>query len=126
MADMNLKLSEKDFLVEKIRTQYTEKQHTELDELKALDKKVKLPAKVFAYIFGTISALVMGFGMSLVMTDIANKIGISNPFVTGIIIGILGMLMAIVNYPIYKGILFSRKKKYAEKIIALSDKISNS
>lgn len=126
MADMNLKLSEKDFLVEKIRTQYTEKQHTELDELKALDKKVKFPAKVFAYIFGTISALVMGFGMSLVMTDIANKIGISNPFVMGIIIGILGMLMAIVNYPIYKGILFSRKKKYAEKIIALSDKISNS
>lgn len=126
MADMNLKLSEKDFLVEKIRTQYTEKQHTELDELKALDKKVKCPAKVFAYIFGTISALVMGFGMSLVMTDIANKIGISNPFVMGIIIGILGMLMAIVNYPIYKGILFSRKKKYAEKIIALSDKISNS
>lgn len=126
MADMNVKLSEKDFLVEKIRTQYTEKQHTELDELKALDKKVKRPAKVFSYIFGTISALVMGFGMSLVMTDIANKIGISNAFAMGIIIGILGMLMAIVNYPIYKGILFSRKKKYAEKIIALSDKISNS
>ena len=40
-----------------------------------------------------------------------------------IVIGIVGMLMAIVNYPIYKGILDSRRKKYANKIIAISDKI---
>ena len=40
-----------------------------------------------------------------------------------IVIGIVGMFMAIINYPIYKGILGSRRKKYADKIIALSDKI---
>ena len=60
-----------DFLVQKIRTQYTEKEHTGLDELKELDTKVKRPANVFAYIFGSISAIIMGAGMSLVMTDIA-------------------------------------------------------
>ena len=37
----------------------------------------------------------------------------------------VGMFMAIINYPIYKGILGSRRKKYADKIIALSDKIMN-
>lgn len=115
--------SEQDFLVQKIRTQYTEKEHTGLDELKELDTKVKRPANVFAYIFGSISAIIMGGGMSLVMTDIAETVSIGHPMLYGIIIGIVGMLMAIINYPIYKGILGSRRKKYADKIIALSDKI---
>lgn len=111
------------FLVQKIRTQYTEKEHTCLDELKELDTKVKRPASVFAYIFGSISAIIMGSGMSLVMTDISKTIGIENPMLYGIIIGVIGMFMAIINYPIYKGILGSRRRKYADKIIALSDKI---
>ena len=115
--------NDKDFLVQKIRTQYTEKEHTGLDELKELDSKVKRPANVFSYIFGTISAIIMGSGMSLVMTDIGATVGIAEPMFPGIIIGIIGMFMAIINYPIYKGILGARRKKYADKIIALSDKI---
>lgn len=115
--------NDQDFLVQKIRTQYTEKEHSSLDELKELDAKVKCPANVFAYVFGSISAIIMGSGMSLVMTDLADIIGIQNPMLYGIIIGVLGMIMAIINYPIYKGILGSRRKKYADKIIALSDRI---
>ena len=115
--------NDQDFLVQKIRTQYTEKEHTGLDELKELDTKVKRPANVFAYVFGSISAIIMGSGMSLVMTDIAEMVGIENPMLYGIVIGVVGMFMAIINYPIYKGILGSRRKKYADKIIALSDKI---
>ena len=115
--------NDQDFLVQKIRTQYTEKEHTGLDELKELDTKVKRPVNVFAYIFGSISAIIMGAGMSLVMTDIAETVGIQNPMLYGIIIGIIGMFMAIINYPIYKGILGSRREKYADKIIELSDKI---
>lgn len=117
--------NDQEFLVQKIRTQYTEKEHTGLDELKELDSKVKRPANVFAYIFGSISAIIMGAGMSLVMTDIGAKIGVTDPMITGIVIGVVGMLMAIINYPIYKRILGSRRKKYSDKIIALSDKITN-
>ena len=113
------------FLIQKIRTQYTEKEHTDLDELKALDTKVKRPANLFAYTFGSIGAIVMGSGMSLVMTDIAETVGIQNPMLYGIIVGILGMAMTIVNYPIYKSILSARRKKYADQIIVLSDKIMN-
>lgn len=65
----------------------------------------------------------MGCGMSLVMTDIGSTIGMTDTMVPGIIIGIVGMLMAIINYPIYKGILGSRRKKYADQIMKLSDKI---
>ena len=115
--------NEKEFLVQKIRTQYTEKEHTQLDALKELDKKVKRPANVFAYMFGSIGAIVMGCGMSLVMTDIGSVIGITSPMFPGIVIGIIGLVVAIINYPIYKRMLNSRKKKYADEIIKLSDSI---
>ena len=115
--------NDQEFLVQKIRTQYTEKQHTQLDALKALDAKVKKPANIFAYIFGILSAIIMGCGMSLVMTDIGAMLGMSNTMTLGIIIGVVGLLLAVINYPIYKGILSSRKKKYAQQIIALSDEL---
>lgn len=115
--------NDQEFLIQKIRTQYTEKELSDLDELKALDSKVKRPTNVFAYFFGSIAALIMGSGMSLVMTEIGAMVGIGDPMIPGIAIGIVGLLMAIVNYPIYKRILNSRRKKYADQIIALSEKI---
>lgn len=115
--------NDQEFLVQKIRTQYTEKEHTQLDALKELDAKVKRPANVFAYVFGSISAIIMGSGMSLVMTDIGSTIGVEDAMTPGIVIGVVGMLMAIINYPIHKKMLTSRRKKYADKIMELSDKI---
>ena len=116
--------NDQNFLVQKIRTQYIEKQHTQLDALKKLDARVKRPANVFAYVFGSLSAIIMGSGMSLVMTEIGETLGIQNPMVYGICIGIVGMLMAIVNYPIYTRLLGARRKKYADQIIALSDEMT--
>ena len=116
-----------EFMVEKIRTQYMEKDSTEKDLslLRELDAEVKRPVNVFGYTFGSIGAIIMGAGMSLVMTDIAQTVGLHNPMLYGIIIGVIGMLMVIVNYPMYKSILSSRRRKYADKIFALSDKIMN-
>ena len=115
--------NDQQFMAQKIRAQYMEKQASELDALRELDAKVKRPANVFAYIFGSISAIVMGAGMSLVMTDIGSTIGMDSTMIPGIVIGVVGMIMALVNYPIYKGILNSRKKKYGAEILKLSDKI---
>ena len=109
--------------MQKIRTQYTEKEYTQLDALKALDAKVKKPAHVFAYIYGSLSAIVMGAGMSLVMTDIGAMIGLSATMVPGIVIGIVGMGMALTTYPIYKNMLSNRKKKFAPQIMELSDRL---
>jgi len=115
--------NDQNFLVQKIRTQYTEKEYSGIDELKKLDSKVKRPANVFAYIFGSIGAVVMGSGMSLVMTEIAETVGIADPMTCGIVIGIAGLVMVVINYPVYKKLLASRRKKYAAEIIALSDKL---
>ena len=117
--------NDKKFLAEKIRTQYVERQPSELDALRELDSKVKRPANVFAYTFGGIAAIIMGSGMSLVMTDIGATLGIENAIVPGIIIGVVGMAMALINYPIFKKILGGRKKKYGEEILKLSESIIN-
>jgi predicted cobalt transporter CbtA len=115
--------NDQQFMAQKIRTQYMEKAPSELDALHKLDSKVKRPANVFAYVYGSISAIIMGAGMSLVMTDIGEIIGFTSTFVPGILVGVLGLGMALVTYPIYKGILNSRKKRYGSEILALSDKI---
>ena len=117
--------NDQQFIAEKIRTKYMEKQPSELDALRELDAKVKRPANVFAYTYGSISAIIMGAGMSLVMTDIGATLGIASAMIPGIAIGVVGLGMALLTYPMYKGILNSRKKKYGAEILALSDKIMN-
>ena len=115
--------NDQQFIAQKIRAQYMEKESSELDELRLLDAKVKKPANLFAYLFGSFSAIVMGGGMSLVMTDVGSYVGMETPMIPGIIIGVIGMALAIVNYPIYKSILNSRRSKYSAEILALSEKI---
>lgn len=122
---MTMNKNDKDFLVQKIRSQYTEKETSAIDELKALDAKVKKPANIFAYAFGSVSAIIMGSGMSLVMTDMSTHLGI-NSIVPGVVIGVVGLGMCLANYPIYKRLLESRRKAHAQEIIELSDRLMNS
>ena len=117
--------NDQQFIAQKIRTQYMEKESTELDALRELDREVKRPANIFAYVFGSISAVIMGSGMSLVMTDIGATLGIEKAIIPGVIIGVLGMAMALVNYPMYQKILAARKRKYGGRLLELSDKIIN-
>ena len=117
--------NDQQFMAQKIRAQYMEKVPSELDSLRELDAKVKKPATVFSYIFGSISAIIMGAGMSLVMTDIGEILGMTSAMIPGIAIGVVGLGMALLTYPMYKGILNSRKKKYGAEILKLSDKIMN-
>lgn len=63
--------------------------------------------------------------MSLLMTDLAETLSIAQPTIPGVLIGILGCIMAVINYPIHKKWLSSRKKKYGKDILRLSDKILN-
>ena len=83
----------------------------------------RVSANVFGYTYGSISAVIMGAGMSLVMTDIGAMIGLTATMVPGVAIGVVGMGMALTTYPIYKKILTSRKKKYANKIMELSERV---
>lgn len=106
-----------------IRKNYLPRQKSQLEELKELDARVKKPANTFGYTYGSVSTVVMGAGMSLVMTDIGTTIGLAGAMVPGIAIGVVGLGLALSTYPIYKKILNDRKKKYAPEILKLSEKI---
>jgi len=116
-------MKDKEFVVERIRAQYTEQTYTELDALKALDARVKKPARVFGGIYGSLGAIIMGCGMSLLMTDIGAILGITETLIPGVAVGAVGFIMTLTTYPIYKRILTSRKKKYAAQILELSERV---
>lgn len=113
----------KDSNMKEILDRYTEKKETDADVLKKLDRKVSAPAYRFAYIFGSVSSLVLGAGMSLIMTDIGSIVKVENPFEWGLVLGIIGLVAVSVTYPLFKGILTSGRKKYAESVLALGEKI---
>lgn len=106
--------------VEKIRAQYEEYEMTKLDELKALHREVKRPADVFAYVFGSIGALVLGGGMCLAMPEV-----VEGYMPLGIAIGVVGIVMVSINYLIHKSYLRARKHKYSDEIVKLSAQILN-
>ena len=114
--------NDQQFIAQKIRTQYMEQQNTELDALRALDAKAKRPANIFSYLFGGLGAI-MGCGMSLVMTDIGVTLGLENAWCP--VIGVIGLAMALINYPLYRQILRGRKQRYAPEILALSEQLMN-
>lgn len=107
---------------EQIANQYAPKDTSKVVALRKLDARAKLPANVFTYTLGIASALVFGIGMCLAMGKIGSGTAVS--VVLGIVVGVVGMIGMGVNYPIYKRILESGKKKYAFEIMELAKKIS--
>lgn len=107
---------------EQLANEYAPKETSKVVALRKLDAKAKLPANIFTYTLGVVSALVFGTGMCLAMGQIGGGTQVS--FIAGIIIGIIGMVGMSVNYPIYKRILENGKKKYAFEIMELAKEIS--
>ena len=123
LESLSMREKAEEFLVNKIRSQYIQNDKKELDELVNLDKKVKLQPTILAYVLGTIGALIMGFGMSLTMTNIGTALGINNTMLIGTILGIIGIIICVINYPIYNKYLGVRKAKYSTEILRLTDKL---
>jgi hypothetical protein len=108
-------------IAESIAKEYAPKESSKIVALKKLDHKAKLPATIFTYSLGVISALVFGTGMCLAMQVIGSGVA---GMVFGIIIGIVGLIGCGINYPIYKRMLEKGKAKYAYEIVELARQIS--
>lgn len=107
---------------EQIANEYATKDTAKVVALRKLDARAKLPATIFTYSAGIVSALVFGTGMCLAMGQIGN--GGTGAFALGIAVGVLGMIGMGANYPIYKRILERGKRKYAFEIVELAREIS--
>ena len=109
-------------LAESIAKYYAPKDNSKIVALKKLDNKAKLPATIFTYTCGIVSALVFGTGMCLAMKVIGGGLA---GMILGIIVGIIGLIGCGVNYPIYKKMLEKGKSKYAYEIVELAREIAN-
>ena len=109
-------------IAESIAKDYAPKESSKLVALKKLDNRAKLPATIFTYSWGIVSALVFGTGMCLAMQVIGNGLA---GMVLGIVVGIIGMIGCGVNYPIYKKMLEKGKAKYAYEIVQLAREIAD-
>jgi hypothetical protein len=107
---------------ESIANEYAAKATSKVLSLKKLDAKAKRPSKIFTYTFGIVSALILGIGMCLSMQVIGSGSVAMTAF--GIVLGLVGIAGASVNYPLYKKILEKGKQKYAADVIALAKEIS--
>ena len=73
-------------------------------------------------VVGIIGVLIMGTGMSVCLTDIGAALG-SLAMVIGILVGIVGMVLIALAYPIYNRVLKKQRDKIAPEILHLSDEL---
>ena len=113
--------------LKKIREKYTPptKEEDKMNRLRRLDASVTNTAQAVALAFGLIGTLTLGFGMSLIMTDISGILGSYKDMAMfiGIGIGVVGGALAGLAYPIYNAIVKAKRKSLAPEIIRLTDEL---
>lgn len=113
--------------LKKIREKYVAPPQSEdkMERLRRLDASVTQTAQAVALVFGVIGTLILGFGMSLIMTDLADILGPYKDMamVIGILVGVAGGVLASLAYPLYNAIVKAKRKKLAPEIIRLTDEL---
>lgn len=113
--------------LKRIRAKYEKKpeQEDKLTRLRRLDASVTQTAQTVAITIGIIGALILGFGMSLCMTDLADMLDMGHitAMIVGIIVGVIGGVIASLAYPIYNLIVRIKREQIAPEIIRLADEL---
>lgn len=113
--------------IQNIRKKYetTTEQEDKMAQLRRLDAGVTSKATSAAIVVGIIGALVLGFGMSLAMSDLSDMLGIHQDvgMILGIIIGVVGIVPVCLAYPLYNRTLKKEREKIAPEILRLSDEL---
>ena len=108
--------------VEAIRQKYLPKEEDKMEQLRRLHAIPGQKAQAAALSEGVVGTLIMGTGMSLVMTEIGDLLG-SLAIVAGITVGIVGIVLAALAYPIYNRVLKKQRQKIAPEILQLSGEL---
>ena len=113
--------------IKAIRNKYVAKEETEdkMTQLRRLDNNATQKATVLSLVFGIVGALILGIGMSLAMTEIGKILALSEftSMLIGISIGIVGIVLVSLAYPLYNKILKIEREKIAPEIIRLTDEL---
>ena len=80
---------------------------------------------IFAYVFGSISAIIMGAGMSLAMTELGDALGMTQmiAMLVGISVGVVGGILASLAYPLHQLVVKREREKIAPEILRLTEEL---
>ena len=113
--------------IKAIRKKYTapEEQGSKMEQLRRLDASANQKASMAALIIGILGALILGSGMSLIMTEIGELLALGEPaaMLLGIGLGLPGILLVSLAYPLYNRVLKRERERIAPEIIRLSDEL---
>lgn len=111
--------------IKQIRQKYQSQEEDSMTRLRKLDASATSKASIISLVLGSIGTLILGIGMSLIMTDFAVRLGMSgmiNMFV-GILAGVFGIVLVALAYPVYNKVLNRERKKIAPEILKLTDEL---
>lgn len=111
--------------IQRIRKKYTAPQEKEdkMSQLRRLDRSVYSKATNAALTIGIIGTLIMGIGMSMIMTNIAKMLDTVLAIGLGIGIGVVGIVLVCLAYPIYNRTLKKERERIAPEILRLTDEL---
>lgn len=109
--------------VESIRKKYIPQEEDKMERLRALHRSAGRKAKTWSVVLGTVGALIMGTGMSLAMTELGTLMGSNLAMLLGIVVGIFGMVLVALAYPLYNYVLKKERQRIAPEILRLTDEL---
>lgn len=105
--------------IENIRKKYapSTSEEDKMEQLRRLDRGATNKATITSLILGITGTLIMGMGMSFAL------VWQNTLFIPGIIIGLIGIAMLSVAYPVYNKVLKKEQEKIAPEILRLTDEL---
>ena len=108
--------------VEEIRKAYLPKEEDKMEKLRKLHSIPTQKAQSASIAVGVIGALIFGTGMSLCMTELGAALG-SLALVLGTMIGLVGIILVALAYPLYNRTLKKERERIAPEILRLTDEL---
>ena len=108
--------------IQAIRKKYLPKEEDKMEKLRHLHSIPTRKAQAASIAMGITGTLVLGTGMSLCMTELGAALG-QLAMVIGILVGVLGLTMVALAYPLYNSVLRKERQRIAPEILRLSEEL---
>ena len=103
--------------IKRIRSKYEAPQEDKMAYLRRLDETVAKKGTMLSIVLGVIGTLILGVGMCCVL------VWQNTWFIPGIIIGIVGLAVLSLAYPVYLQVTKKEREKIAPEILRLTDEL---
>ena len=103
--------------IERIKAKYLPRTESKMEQLRRLDASVTQKGTRISIFLGIIGCLIFGGGLSIVLEAPGEF------FVLGIVIGVLGMALMVLAYPVFLKVTQKERERIAPQILALVEEL---